>query len=585
MQFLKALILMIVIPIFGFGVSKWVLYDLNAEIAKQNADFTISKICTPEVLSQLPSLQSVCDEVSPILWMQKGSILSGIIALLLLLSFVFFALVAGKSRTRIAVIFPPLIFCSLLVLSALVLIQGIILTYGAYLAESTAIQRVHFFLIGGIGLGALVGAFSLIQSSFKLGTKQPHSVVGTTLSQSENKATYDFVKEIANKLNATSPDNIVVGLEPNFYVTSADVKVIGDDKMLSGETLYISLPLARILSMEEIKAVIGHELGHFRGKDTIYSRKFSPVYSGLIHAVSAMEVEESNDNSSGIAKIPAFVLLSYMIDVFHRNVSAISREREFEADKASSEVAAPEALATSLLKISLYAHFWNNLQKSVIARLEQRKMTRNISKLFSSSVKYDVNQEALPEVLKSITQETISHPTDSHPPTGTRIQQLGVQMESIDNSLLTMPQKAAIDIIQDYPALEEKLSTLQQQYYVALGVQVPDESEINYGAMILAALGAHMVLADGKVEQEEIDQAEAIGATLSDKFDRIDFREYCHYPESIPPIEDLVEALAEMPVEAKKAIYDYLKEIAGSNQEISQEEEKLLGQLKDNLLN
>lgn len=584
MQFLKALMLMIIIPIFGFGVSKWVLYDINAEIAKTNADLTICKICTSEMLSQFPSLQTLCDEVSPILWMQNGSIFSGIVAIILLLSFVFFALVAGKSRTRIAIIFPPLIFCSLLVLSALVLIQGIILTYGAYLAESTAIQRVHFILIGGIGLGALVGAFSLIQSSFKLGSKQPHSVIGTALSQSTNRSTYNFVKEIANKLNATTPDNIVVGLEPNFYVTSADVKVIGDDKILSGETLYISLPLARILSVEEIKAVIGHELGHFRGKDTIYSRKFSPVYAGLIHAVSAMEVEETDNSSSGIAKIPAFVLLSYMINVFDRNVSAISREREFEADKASSEVADPEALATSLLKISLYAHFWNNLQKSVIDRLKQRKMTRNISKLFASSVKYDVNQTALPEVLNSITQETISHPTDSHPPTGTRIKQLGVQMDSIDNSLLSIPQEAAINIIQDYHELEERLSILQQQYYIALGVQAPDESEINHGGMILAALGAHMVLADGKVNQEEIDQAEAIGAALSEKFDRIDFREYCLYPESIPPIEDLVEALTKMPSEGKKAIYDYLKEIAGSDQNISQEEEKLLVRLKETLL-
>jgi Zn-dependent protease with chaperone function/uncharacterized tellurite resistance protein B-like protein len=586
MKFLKALVLMIVIPLFGLGVSKWVLYDLNAEIAKKNANLTISKLCTSEMLSQLPSLQPLCNEVRPILWMENGSIASGIVAILLLLSFVFFALLAGKSRTRIARIFPPLIFCSLLVLSVLVLIQGLILTYGAYIAESTAIHRVHFILIGGIGLGALLGAFSLIQSSFKLASKQTHPVIGTTLYPNTSPRIFAFVQDIAKKLGAISPDNIVVGLEPNFYVTSADVKVIGDDKMLSGETLFLSLPLARIFTMEEIKAVIGHELGHFRGKDTYYSRKFSPVYAGLVHALSSMETEETDKNSSGIAKIPAFMLLSYMIDVFHHNVSTISREREFEADKAASEVAAPAALATSLLKISLYAHFWNNLQETAITRLKQRKMTRNMSKLFASTVKYDVNKESLPEVLSNISLETISHPTDSHPPTGTRIQQLGFQMDSIDISLLTMPQEASITIIEGYPTLEEKLTTLQQQYYVALGVQVPDEdkAEKDYVAIILAALGAYMVLADGKVEPEEIDHAEVIGEALSEKFDRVDFREYCHYPETLPTIEVLIDALAEMPTEAKKAIYDYLREIASSDKQISPEEEKLLEQLKTKLL-
>ena len=44
MQFLKALILMIVIPIFGFAVSTWVLHDLNAEISKKIAGLTISKL-------------------------------------------------------------------------------------------------------------------------------------------------------------------------------------------------------------------------------------------------------------------------------------------------------------------------------------------------------------------------------------------------------------------------------------------------------------------------------------------------------------------------------------------------------------
>jgi Zn-dependent protease with chaperone function/uncharacterized tellurite resistance protein B-like protein len=574
-----------VIPLFGFGVSKWVLYDWNAQIAKENVNLTISQLCTPEMLSQTPSLQPLCDEVRPILWMQDWSIITGIVAILLLLSFVFFALVAGKSRTRIARIFPPLVFCSMLVLSALVLIQGVILTYGAYLAESTAIQRVHFILIGGIGIGALMGALSLIHSSFKLASKQLHTVLGTTLSPDSNPNIFAFVEDIAKKLGATPPGNIVVGLEPNFYVTSADVKVIGDDKMLLGETLFLSLPLARIFTVEEIKAVIGHELGHFRGKDTYYSRKFSPVYAGLIHAVSSMETGETDSNFSDIAKIPAFVLLSYMVDVFHRNVSTIGREREFEADKAATEVAVPAALSTSLLKISLYAHAWNNLQETSIARLEQRKMIRNMSKLFASTVKYDVNKEALPEVLSNISQETISHPTDSHPPTGIRIQQLGVQMESIDNSLLLMPQESGINLIEDYIELEEKLTTLQQEYYVALGVQVSDEEETNYGALILAALGAHMVLADGKVEQEEIDNAEAIGIALSEDFDRIDFREYCHYPESIPSIEDLIGAISEMPSEWKKAIYDYLKEIAEADQEISPEEEKLLERLKTTLLN
>ena len=584
MLFLKALVLLVVIPLIGFGVSKWVLYDINTELAKENAQLTVQHMCTPEILSQIPELQPLCDEVRPILWMQDWSIISGIVAILLLFSFVFFGGIAGKNRTRIAIIFPPLVFFSLLVLSGLVLVQGIILTYASYLAESTAIQRVHFVLIGAVGIGAFLGAWSLIKSSFKLALKQKHSMVGFTLLESSHPKIFAFTQDIAQSMGATAPDNIVVGLEPNFYVTSADVKVIGEGNTLKGETLFLSLPLARIFTIEEMKAVIGHELGHFRGKDTYYSRKFSPVYSGLIHAVDAMENGETEGDALDIAKVPAVVLLSYMIDVFHRNVSSIGRVRELEADKAAVEVAPPTALATSLVKISLYAHAWNELQEALIARLGQGKMTRNLSKLFASAVKYDIKSEEFSDVLSDIAEENISHPTDSHPPTGVRIQNLGVAIESFDNSLLLTPEESSVHLIENYKELEEKLTAFQQHYYVALGVQVPDEEEVNDRAVILAALGAHMVLADEKIEQEEIDNAEAAGIALNEDFDRIDFREYCHYPEMLPSVEDLLAAVTEVPSEWKKGIYEYLKEIAGADQEISLEEQKLLDRLAPNLL-
>ena len=585
MQFLKALLVMIVIPVFGFLVSEWELYNLSVKIARDTPDDTLVKLCISEILSRLPFLQPLCERENLILWMQDGSILCGVIAVLLLLSFVFFAFAAGKNRTRIAIIFPPLIFCSLLVLSILVLIEGVIITACAFLAASPVIPGVIHFLFLLIGIGAFVGAFRLIQASFKLGSKQPHYVVGALLSKSTNPKIHDFVKDISTKLKATPPDNIVVGLEPNFYVTSSDVNVIGHDKMLSGETLFISLPLLRILSMEEFLAVIGHELGHFRGRDTIYSRKFSPVYASLNQAISAMETEKINKDSPDMAKIPAFVLLSYMIDVFHRNVSAISREREFEADKAASEISSPEALATFLLKINFYTHFWDSLEQSVIARLEQGKMARNIPRLFAKSVIYDVDQEILPDVVNSIAQETVSHPTDSHPPTGTRIKQLGVSIESINNPLLTIPEETAINIIHDYSELEERISEIYQLYYVALRIQVPDESESDYGAMIFAALAAHMVLADGKPGREEIHYAEAVGLASIENFDRISFREYLNFPDSLPPVEVLVDALTETPAEVKAAIFDYLKEIAAADKAINPEEQGMLDQLRSNLLN
>jgi Zn-dependent protease with chaperone function len=576
MGFIKALALLVAIPMFGFLVSIWVLSDINKDIANEGIDFSARELCSPQMLAQSPDFKPFCNEVAPIFWMQTGSVISAVVAVLLLLSFTFFASIAGKDRTKVAKVFPPLVSVTLVVLAVLVVVQGAILTYGAYLAESYAIQRVHYYLIGGIGLGALIGGLSLIASSSKLGKKQVHSVLGKKLDPGEHRKLFSLVKEISQVLGSKNPEHIVVGLEPNFYVTSADVNLVGDGSSLKGETLYLSMPLARILTLEELKGIIGHELGHFRGADTFYTLKFSPIYSGLSHAVEAM----GGENSS-IAKLPALAVLSYIMDVFHTNVSSISREREFEADKAASEVADPKALASSLLKIGLYASAWSHLEGRVVDRLAEGKITRNLSQLFASIVKYDVNENTIPEVIDSIAQQTISHPTDSHPPTANRITELGLNIDDIERDLLVMPEKSCIELFDNPRELEEELTTFQQQYYVALGaVEVPDEASSNVGNTVIAAFGAHMVVADGVIEPREIDEAESIGMSIAPDFDNIEFREYCHYPDSIPSIVDLLEASAGVSDEVKQLIFDYLEQIAGSDDDVSQEETQLLDQVK-----
>jgi len=89
-----------------------------------------------------------------------------------------------------------------------------------------------------------------------------------------------------------------------------------------------------------------------------------------------------------------------------------------------------------------------------------------------------------------------------------------------------------------------------------------------------------MVVADGKIESEEIDRAESIGISLSSDFDYIEFREYCHYPDSIPAIEDLLEASKDIADEGKSIIFDYLTQIAGSDGDISPEESQLLDRVR-----
>ena len=573
MAFAKSLFILLLIPVLGFGVSKWVLSDINGDLQASGADFTVTEFCADPAAVRDTGAGELCRDMGYVALLGKASIVSGIAGVLLLVLFVAASASAGTDRKKMTRIFPPLVVFSLIYLALLVLVQGAILTYSVYLAEVTAIGRWHLYLIGAVGIGALIGFAGLVKACFSLSGKREQPILGQQLSREKNPSMFAFAKEIASKLGAREPDHIVVGLDPNFFVTSADVQLIGTDTELTGETLYLSLPLARIFTRDEIRAVIGHELGHFRGNDTMYSLRFAPVYAGLTQGMSTLGASQ---DLTAIAQLPAKSVLNYMIEVFHRNVSTISREREFEADKAALEVAPAKSLATSLLKVGLYGNAWGGLQNSVVGRMQQGKFTRNMSSLFASIVKYDVNVEKIPEAIGDVAQATISHPTDSHPPTALRIEQAGLAVDDIDYADLLVSQERSVELIDHYKEIEETLTANQQKMYQSMGVVVPDSVDEDQSGLLLAALGAHMVVADGSVEREEIDQAEGIGRHMSKSFDHLEFREFCHYPDTLPPMSQLLDAMVNISGDAKAAIVSYLKAIAEADNDTSPEEQALL---------
>ena len=97
----------------------------------------------------------------------------------------------------------------------------------------------------------------------------------------------------------------------------------------------------RLFSQEEFGAVIGHELGHFKGEDVKYTVKFAPVYRALSVAVN-------NASEQGqLMAIPALSVLSFILERFAKSEREVSRQREFEADKVGAYATSNTALCRS----------------------------------------------------------------------------------------------------------------------------------------------------------------------------------------------------------------------------------------------
>ena len=115
--------------------------------------------------------------------------------------------------------------------------------------------------------------------------------------------------------------------------------------------------IMRILSERELRGVMAHELAHVKHRDTLIST-ISATIAGAISSIAQFGMLFSGGaRDRGVH--PAVALLIMIVAPLAAMLiqMAISRAREFEADKGGAEISRdPEALAAALQKIHDYAH-------------------------------------------------------------------------------------------------------------------------------------------------------------------------------------------------------------------------------------
>jgi uncharacterized tellurite resistance protein B-like protein len=101
---------------------------------------------------------------------------------------------------------------------------------------------------------------------------------------------------------------------------------------------------------------------------------------------------------------------------------------------------------------------------------------------------------------------------------------------------------------------------------------------------VAVALAASMVLADGKVDQEEIRIAEELGEKLVGKFDEDTFRMILSNNKTVPSATDLASMLNDtLDNEGKQRILKYLAAIAAADGSVDPKEQQLLDQIAANM--
>ena len=580
-----ALLILLLIPVLGYIIFLWLNSIINGEIA--DLEITAQEFCSSGFADSwvnagmsLSQLDSACAEIRPIFWLGDASIYSGIASVIFIVTVFSLSTFSGTNRSRVSTIFSFLVPFSLLFVSVSTLVQGGIATYSLYAIQVNLMESWYPIVTLSVGLGALTVAFSVIRAALSINRQVTMSQMAIDADEDKYSELWKFVRNLANKVGAPVPNNIAIGLEPTFYATSANVRVLSSGNDLSGETLYISLPLMRLFSVEEFGAVVGHELGHFKGSDVEYTMKFAPLYRALSTAVNSAADE------GRVMAIPALSVLSFLLNRFSKSEREISRQREFEADKVGADATSQTALCAALIKVTAFSNLWTDLSYDVIENLEYGRPVNNLSKLYASRVAFDTNAEVAKKVVQENLDYKVSHPTDTHPTLSERLKNLSGtdEFSSLDMGFL---DDSSLGLITDAESLETELTLVQQKIYQLNGMaqyesKKPDEPEAPYGvARLIQAAAAVMVCADGKVQPSEIAEAEDKGKKMISHFNSLEFRESCLSPETLPTVGALTKLMKEVFNEKNVSqLTEFLTSIAAADGNISSEEQAFIDSLR-----
>ena len=404
-----------------------------------------------------------------ILNFQKITLYILVLGLLIPTSILFATLFTGLDRNKISNIFPLLTNFVIYGLLFYLVVAIIIFVFCFFLFLNEILGLKVIFILIGVALSlAFFYIFPpIIKGVFNFTKINYVPIVGVSLNKRDHSKIFSVVSDLSKKINAKMPKNIVLGLSTDFFAISKDVKVFNGIKQtnLKDETLYISIPYLRILTIKELEGIIGHELGHFEGKDTIYAMKFAPIFRRLNQHFLELD-KEFEDQKKEFKSDPLLIKIAiypfiFLFNEFSRKEEKISKEQEFKADKFGADASeSSNIFITALSKLYIYDLVWEDTKNKFkeIVREKIKNKIKNLSLEFVQTARLLLEKDKLKVYLKNLQFYEQLHPSDTHPPLEERMKNLSVKMEEISNKSLVNFLPSAGSLIPKIDVIEENLT-------------------------------------------------------------------------------------------------------------------------------
>ncbi|MGE0827798.1 MAG: zinc metalloprotease HtpX [Hyphomonadaceae bacterium] len=227
------------------------------------------------------------------------------------------------------------------------------------LAAMTALFMGVGYLVGGMAGMGIAFVVALAMNAFaywnsdKMVLSHYRAQPAETFNDPRVAAYAADTREMAQRAGMPVPKIYIIdNPQPNAFATGRDPQ---------HAAVAATTGLLRMLSREEIRGVMAHELAHVRHRDTL-TMTITATLAGAIGMLAnfAMFFGGSNGERPNPIAAIALMILAPMAAALVQ--MAISRSREYEADRGGAELSGdPMALARALEKIEGFARRTPNM--------------------------------------------------------------------------------------------------------------------------------------------------------------------------------------------------------------------------------
>jgi Zn-dependent protease with chaperone function len=262
---------------------------------------------------------------------------------------------------------------------------------------------------------------------------------GPVLTAQEHPRLFEKIEEVSAATSQAMPADVYLVPEVNAWVAQrGGILGFGSRRVMG-----LGLPLLEMLSVDELRAVLAHEFGHYHGGDTALGPWIHRTRAAIGRTLDSLA-----RHSSLLMKPFNWYGLGFL-----RITHGISRSQEYAADALAARVVGATPLATGLQKIhgaaEAFVPYWHTEIAPILERGYRPPIAAGFTTFLASP---EVSSHIASSVAQALAGEKLD-PYDTHPPLRERLAAISSRSAPVAND----ESPRAASLLEDVDAVEARL--------------------------------------------------------------------------------------------------------------------------------